>query len=80
MEVISELKNMTESYFDVKRFVTLLFDEMKVAAQLGLIFAILWKVDEMVTHTLAFLKHVVYSELCYPRSNCLRPLFWEADF
>lgn len=36
---------------------------------LALIFAILCKVDEMVTHTLAFLKHVVYTELCYPRSN-----------
>ena len=34
MEVINELKNMTDSYFDVQRYVILLFDEMKVTANL----------------------------------------------
>ena len=34
MEVINELKYMTDSYFDVQRYVILLFDEMKVTANL----------------------------------------------
>ena len=34
MEVIDELKNMTNSYFDVQRYVVLLFDKMKVTANL----------------------------------------------
>ena len=34
MEVINELKNITDSYFDVQRYVILLFDEMKVTANL----------------------------------------------
>ena len=34
MEVINELKNMTDSYFDVQRYVILLFDEMKVTSNL----------------------------------------------
>ena len=34
VEVINELKNITDSYFDVQRYVILLFDEMKVTANL----------------------------------------------
>lgn len=33
-EVVTELKNMTDTYFDVQRYVVLLFDEMKVSANL----------------------------------------------
>lgn len=33
-EVVTELKNMTDKYFDVQRYVALLFDEMKVSANL----------------------------------------------
>ena len=33
-EVVTELKNMTEQYFDVQRYVVILFDEMKVSANL----------------------------------------------
>ena len=35
-EVIEELKSETNSYFDVQRYVVLLFDEMKVMANLVL--------------------------------------------
>ena len=33
-EVVTELKNITEQYFDVQRYVIILFDEMKVRANL----------------------------------------------
>ena len=33
-EVITELKNIAEQYFDVQRYVIILFDEMKVSANL----------------------------------------------
>jgi hypothetical protein len=33
-EVVEELNNMTTSYFDVQRYVVLLFDEMKIMANL----------------------------------------------
>ena len=33
-EVVTELKNITEQYFDVQRHVIILFDEMKVSANL----------------------------------------------
>lgn len=33
-EVVNELTNMTEQYFDVQRYVIILFDEMKVSANL----------------------------------------------
>ena len=35
-EVINELKNITDKYFDMERYVVLLFDEMKVTANLAL--------------------------------------------
>lgn len=35
-EVVEELKNLTSTYFDVQRYVVLLFDEMKVQANLVL--------------------------------------------
>ena len=71
MEVINELRFITDSYFDVQRYVILLFDEMKVTANLDKVtgeligftdlgdpdlnFAVLEKADEMATHALAFL-------------------------
>ena len=33
-EVVTELKNITEQYFDMQRYVIILFDEMKVSANL----------------------------------------------
>ena len=33
-EVVTELENMTEQYFDMQRYVIILFDEMKVSANL----------------------------------------------
>lgn len=33
-EILEELKSLTESYFDVQRYVALLFDEMKVQSNL----------------------------------------------
>ena len=33
-EIVEELKSLTESYFDVQRYVVLLFDEMKVQSNL----------------------------------------------
>ena len=33
-QIVQELKSFTESYFDVKRYVVLLFDERKVQSNL----------------------------------------------
>ena len=85
MEVVEEMKSLTNSYFDVKRYVVLLFDKMEIMAKLvfdkvtgelagftdlgdsDLNYAALDKVDDIASHTLAF----VICGMCMELKFCL---------
>ena len=80
-EIVQELNSLTDTYFDVQRYLVLWFDEMKVMSTLGLDnvtgeligftdlgdlelnYAVLEKVNEIATHSLAFLIRGVCTDL-----------------